>query len=255
SGSLAATGNGGDPEASITVASTGAVVAGGTINAGAGGVAIDAGGHVILGGALVAGSLDVPSSGSAQEGTLRRQAVSGPTTVEAVGDIALNRPTNFFAGTVTLEGGTASILNNGTLFLGAVNVDSLTADAATIVLQDDVTSTGSQIYAAAVELGNDVDLKAGADVVFVSTLDGAQQLSIVADGHVGISGAVDVGELSIDAGTFSAGAGMRTSRDLSLSVLFSGIGQLGAFEVGGESNFDAGARLIDLTHANNDFGG
>src|SRR5690606_25370672 len=139
--------------------------------------------------------------------------------------------------------------------LGAVNVDSLTADAATIVLQDDVTSTGSQIYAAAVELGNDVDLKAGADVVFVSTLDGAQQLSIVADGHVGISGAVDVGELSIDAGTFSAGAGMRTSGDLSLSVLFSGIGQLGAFEVGGESNFDAGARLIDLTHANNDFGG
>src|SRR5512138_1275297 len=64
SGSLAATGIGGDPEASITVASTGAVVAGGTINAGAGGVAIDAGGNVILDGPLVAGSLDVSSSGS-----------------------------------------------------------------------------------------------------------------------------------------------------------------------------------------------
>src|SRR5690606_36810986 len=135
------------------------------------------------------------------------------------------------------------------------DVDSLVADAGTIMLQDDVTSTGSQTYSAAVVLGDDVGLGAGGNVSFDSTLDGAQQLSIAAGGLVDIAGGVDVDGLSIDAGSFSAGAGIRTADDLSVTVDAGGIGQLGGFEVGGESSFDAGAGTIVLTHASNDFGG
>ena len=207
-----------------------------------------------LGAGVITGALSANSGGGAiiQSGPLE---VGGSSSLTAGGDITLGSTNNFFEGAVSLDGAAVSILNNTTLFLGAVDVDSLVADASTIVLQDDVTSSGSQAYSAAVVLGDDVDLEAGGNVSFDSTLDGAQQLSIVADGHVGIDGAVDVAALSIDAGSFAAGAGMVTSGNLSLSVQAGGIGQLGAFEVGGESSFDAGTGNIVLTHANNSFAG
>src|SRR5690606_17330108 len=197
---------------------------------------------------------DANSQGGAiiQSGPLE---VGGTASLTAGGNITLGSTNNFFEGVVSLDGAAVSILNNTTLFLGAVDVASLVANASTIVLQDAVTSSGSQTYGAAVVLGDDVALDAGGNVSFLSTLDGAQQLSIEADGHVGIAGAVDVGALSIDAGSFVAGAGMHTSGDLSLSVQAGGIEQLGAFVVGGESSFDAGAGDIDLTHAGNSFAG
>ena len=207
-----------------------------------------------LGAGVVTGALDANSQSGAiiQSGPLE---VGGTASLTAGGNITLGSTNNFFEGAVSLDGAAVSILNNTMLFLGAVDVASLVANASTIVLQDDVTSSGSQTYGAAVVLGDDVNLDAGGNVSFLSTLDGAQQLSIEADGHVGIAGAVDVGALSIDAGSFVAGAGMHTSGDLSLTVDAGGIGQVGAFVVGGDADFDAGAGDITLIHADNDFQG
>src|SRR5690606_17777050 len=124
-----------------------------------------------------------------------------------------------------------------------------------VMLQEDVASSGSQSYGDIVVLGADVALTSGGDVSFASFIGGARQLSITAGGHVGIADEVNVNGLSVDAGSFSAGAGVRTLDDLSLAVDAGGIGQVGAFVVGGDADFDAGAGDITLTHSDNDFQG
>src|SRR5690606_35664243 len=218
-----------------------------------GSLTVESGGALNLGTGSIVGALDADSQSGAitQSGPLE---VGGTTSLTAGGNITLANVDNRFDGLVTLDGGATSIVSE-TLQLGAVDVDSLVAEADIIVLADDVASTGSQTYDGAVVLGNDVALTAGDGVGFASTVDGTQQLSIAAGGHVGIAGAVEVDGLSVDAGSFAAGSTVTTTGDLSVAVDAGGIGQSGAFLVGGQSSFDAGTGDIMLLDVGNDFSG
>src|SRR5690606_30784726 len=134
----------------------------------------------------------------------------------------------------------------------------LHARAATIGLVNDVSTSGDQQYDGALVLGADVALAAGGDVGFDSTVNGAHRLSVDADGAVAFGGAVGgvtaLAGLDVDAGSFSAASAINVG-DLSIAVQTGDIAQSGAFSVGGNASFDAGAGNITLTNAGNDFVG
>src|SRR5690606_40345230 len=178
----------------------------------------------------------------------------GSSTLDAgAADITLLNTNNDFVGAVSLTGGLVEVADRNQLTLGQVNASSLSAMAATIALEQDVSTTGDQTYAGAVLLDDDLSLDAGGNVDFASTVTGPHALSVTADGHVGFGAAVAVGGLAVDAGSLDLASFLVVAGDLSLAVQGGGIVQSQAFVVGGQTSLDAGA--ITLAHANNDFGG
>ena len=214
-------------------------------------------GALNLGAGWILDTLDADSGGGAntQQGIL---SVSGDVSLDSGGgSINLTNTGNTFLGTVALEGGVTSLRASSTpLRLGAVEVGSIDVGASEIVLAGDVVTTGDQTYAGEVDLGADVGLQAGGGVSFSSSVTGADyQLAVEAGGHVALGGATQLGGLTVDAESFAAGSSVTTHGDLSLAVFTGGIGQAGAFVVGGNADFDAGSGGIVLGHAGNDFQG
>jgi len=235
-----------------------------------GSLAASSGGNLDLGSGRIAGALVATTANGAvtQGGAL---AVGGTSSIDAgSGDITLDDDGNAFGGRVNLAGGAVAIASAGTLALGSVDAGNLQARAATIGLHDDVTTLGDQVYDGAVVLATDVDLEAGGSVDFASTVDGAHRLGVDADGAVQFGGAVGAGTalagLDVEAGSFAAASTIDVSGDLSivltdaagsmaLAATSAGIGQNGAFRVGGNAYFDAGTGDVVLDNAGNDFRG
>src|SRR5690606_5054958 len=216
---------------------------------------LDASSHGLLdlGAGSIAGDLVADSDGGpiGQSGPLE---VGGGSALDAgAADITLLNTNNDFVGAVSLTGGLVEVADRNQLTLGQVDASSLSAMAATIALEQDVSTTGDQTYAGAVLLDDDLSLDAGGNVDFASTVTGPHALSVTADGHVGFGAAVAVGGLAVDAGSLDLASFLVVAGDLSLAVQGGGIVQSQAFVVGGQTSLDAGA--ITLAHANNDFGG
>ena len=212
-----------------------------------------------LGSGRIAGALVARSGGGAitQAGAL---SVGGASTIDAgIGAITLSNGGNDFAGRVSLAGGAVTIRDTRALSLGQVDATSLHATAATIGLGSDITTSGDQHYDGALVLDGDVVLRAGGDVAFGATVDGAHRLSANAGGAVvfdaAVGGTTALSGLDVEAGSFDAASTISVGGDLSIAVRSGGIAQSGAFRVGGNAGFDAGAGDISLGNAGNDFAG
>jgi len=212
-----------------------------------------------LGQGVVGGDLSASSQGGAitQTGAL---SVGGASSIDAgAGDINLTNAGNDFTGAVDLTGGAVAIADANALVLGDVDVASLRVQAGTIGLSGDVSTVGDQRYDADVVLGADVALSSGGDVGFGATVDGAHRLSVHADGAVvfdaAVGGATALAGLDVDASSFDAASGISVDGGLSVAVRTGDIAQSGAWRVGGNADFDAGAGAITLGNAGNDFGG
>ncbi|MGY1520569.1 two-partner secretion domain-containing protein [Luteimonas sp. A482] len=226
-------------------------------------LAVTSGGALSLGSGAIGGNLTATttSGGITQTGAL---LVAGASSIDAgASAVTLANAGNDFAGTVNLRGGAVAITDANALTLGQVDAASLTADANTIRLSGDVTTSGNQDYDGAVVLAANAALAAGGNVDFASTLDGAHRLSVDADGAVAFGGAVGgvttLAGLDVDAGSFSTDSMIRVTGDLSIAVQTGGITQSvalwGEFSVGGDAIFDVGTGNITLTNINNDFVG
>jgi filamentous hemagglutinin family protein len=212
-----------------------------------------------LGQGVVGGDLSASSQGGAiiQAGAL---SVGGASSIDAgTGDITLTQAGNDFVGAVDLTGGAVAIADANALVLGQVAATSLHARATTIGLANDVATGGDQDYDGALVLGADAALVAGGDVRFGATVDGAHRLSVHADGAVvfdaAVGGATALAGLDVDASSFDAASGIGVDGGLSVAVRTGDIAQSGAWRVGGNADFDAGAGAITLSNAGNDFGG
>src|SRR5690606_28078668 len=219
------------------------------------GLEVEAGAMLAISTVDVAGDLSVAvASDLAQSGAFR---VGGDARFDAgSGNIILSHAGNDFVGTVDLRGGAVEIADANTLALGTIEANHLYVRAATIVLANDVSTSGDQEYHGALELGADVALDSGGEVTFGGTVDGAHRLSVQAAGAVGFGGAVGAATaltaLDVDAGSFNASR-IEVSGDLSVVASSGDISQSGAFRVGGDARFDAGSGNIVLANAGNDF--
>ncbi|MEN1926036.1 two-partner secretion domain-containing protein [Luteimonas qiangzhengi] len=218
-------------------------------------------GDLLLGQGSIAGGLVARSNNGDidQSGAL---SVGGTATLDAGdGDITLDAAGNDFAGSVHLTGGGTTIVGTSVLTLASVDVTSLAATAATIRLGDDVSTSGGQAYSGAVELLDDRTLaSATGDITFGSTVDGVYALDVAAGaGAVTFNGAVGSTDpltgLAVDAGRFNALSTLDTSGDLVLTVAEGGVGQGGAWGVGGSSTLDVSEGDITLGDAGNAFAG
>ncbi|MFC5525027.1 filamentous hemagglutinin N-terminal domain-containing protein, partial [Rhodanobacter ginsengisoli] len=201
-------------------------------------------------------------------------AVSFGSTVDNATATARALTVNAGTGAVTFSGAVGSSVANGAL--GALIVNSTgqttfgsTVAAASLVtdagggtaLYGNVSTSGAQTYNDAVTLGADATLASSGSgtIGFVSTLDGAHNLTVNTGGLASFAGAAGSGaalnQLSVTSGTFSANALTVGAGGLAVTTNGGGIAQGGAFTVAGTSSFDAGANAITLTDAGNDFTG
>ena len=219
------------------------------------------GGALNLGAGIIGGDLDATSDagGISQNGALE---VAGDMSLAAGnGAITLVDAGNDFVGLVHLDGGAASIVDANALALGTVEVASLDATAAAIQLGGDIATGGDQAYRGAVELMDDRRLASAAgDITFASTVDGGYALDVAAGAGTAtfanaVGGVVALAGFTVDAGQFRALSTLDTSGDLAVTVAGGGVGQSGAWSIGGTSTLDVGAGDIALGDAGNAFAG
>ena len=171
--------------------------------------------------------------------------------------------------TGSLAGGGHGLTINGGATLAAASGLSTLSVSGSSTLNGNITSSGAQTYSGAVALGGNITLDstgASGGLTLGSTVDNATstQQTLTADapnGAVSFGGAVGQGShgalagLSVQGGTFSAGALNIGSNNLSVTTTGGAISQTGAFTVIGNSSFNAGANAITLTDSGNNFAG
>ncbi|HUW54131.1 MAG TPA: filamentous hemagglutinin N-terminal domain-containing protein [Rhodanobacter sp.] len=171
--------------------------------------------------------------------------------------------------TGSLAGGGHGLTINGGATLAAASGLSTLSVSGSSTLNGNITSSGAQTYSGAVALGGNITLDstgASGGLTLGSTVDNATstQQTLTADapnGAVSFGGAVGRGShgalagLSVQGGTFSAGALNIGSNNLSVTTTGGAISQTGAFTVIGNSSFNAGANAITLTDSGNNFAG
>ncbi|MFN6050677.1 MAG: beta strand repeat-containing protein, partial [Planctomycetia bacterium] len=195
---------------------------------------------------LGTGSFTVNAVGITQSGAITQAAFAGTTTFNAgAGVITLTNASNDFAGTVSMNstGSTVAITDVNSIDFGASTLGSgtLTVNAVGITQSNSIIQASS---------AGAVTFNAGTGVITLNDASndftGSVSLNNSGANHVAIA---DVN--SIDFGASALGSGI-------LSVIAVGITQTGAItqsSSAGIVTFDAGAGVITLTNAGNDFTG
>uniref|UniRef100_UPI0004677CB7 two-partner secretion domain-containing protein n=1 Tax=Luteimonas huabeiensis TaxID=1244513 RepID=UPI0004677CB7 len=221
-----------------------------------GALTASSGGALGLGQGLVGGALSATSAagGIGQSGAL---TVTGDAALDAgSGDILLTQAGNDFA-TVSVAGIDARLSDDNEIRLTGIDATDLHVRAQTIRLDLDTVATGGdQTYAGRLVLERDTALSSDAGSLSFQAVDGSAQrmTARAAQGAVDFGGAVQLRELDAASATFRAGGPLATAGALAIATTAGGIGQNGAWTVGGSADLRASGGIA-LRDGGNDFSG
>lgn len=272
-GSLAAGSIGGGPDGTISLRAQGAsgnVVAGGTIDAGAGQVNLQSTDTIDLGAALTTAVLSASARDVLQTGGHVHAA--GDSTVVALGTVRLDSAGNDFMGELTVRAATASIVDSNALRLGVVQAGTLDVrsggalDLGSGLVSGPLSARsndGDITQRGALAVGGTTLIDAGTGDIFLANAgnDFAGAVSLTGDDvRLRDSSALQLG--TIDAGSLDVGS--HGALSLGTGVIIGNLGarsggaaitQAGPVSVGGRTTVDAGRGSIRLDHIDNDFAG
>ncbi|MCD9032418.1 filamentous hemagglutinin N-terminal domain-containing protein [Luteimonas sp. Y-2-2-4F] len=185
-----------------------------------------------------------------------RVVASGLSSAVAAQGVSLDREGNDFDA-LSVSGTDVRLRDDNAVRLTGIGATDLHVQAQTIHLDLDAVSTsGDQTYAGRVALDRDVALSSGdGDLAFQAVDGGAYGLTArAAQGAVDFGGAVALRELDVQAATFRAGGTLATTEALAIATTGGGIGQNGAWTVGGTADLRASGGIA-LRDDGNDFVG
>jgi hypothetical protein len=204
------------------------------------------GGNLSLGQTLVAGDTAIVTSDGhiTQSGQLN---LLGDVSLNAgTGSITLINPANNFGGELTLNAGSTSLATSTDLTLGSVyNRGDLTL----------ITQGNLNLGSATTVQGNLTLSSVGTLDLGTANIDGDLNLT-TAGGAITVGTATVAGNMSVASGGANVVLGaMEIAGSLAANTSGGNLNQTAAMSVGGLANINVGGGQLDLSNAQNDFGG